>query len=107
MKKSYAISIAFFIILLGSFVVYSFYLPGISCTDDGSVVATHRFIGTEAVFDDLCVVPFWYKDIREYNPEQPRAEAAHSLGVVARGKISGNVDTVFAKYAQSGIVSAT
>lgn len=34
------------------------------------VSATNRITGEEKVFGDPCSVPFWYKDVKDYNPEQ-------------------------------------
>lgn len=54
------------------------YLPGVSCIQV-VVSATNRITGKEVVFSNPCSVPFWYDEIRDYNPEKLLAEKANYL----------------------------
>ncbi len=69
MKKPYVISIAIILVLLGCLAAYRYvYLPSNSCVQV-LVSATNRITGVEKVFGDPCSVPFWYKDVRDFNSE--------------------------------------
>lgn len=70
MKRLSVVSIALIVVLLGCLAVYRYvYLPSNSCVQV-LVSATHRITGKEGVFGNPCSVPFWYKDVRDYNPGQ-------------------------------------
>lgn len=69
MKKPYAVSIAIIFVLLGCLAVYRYvYLSNNSCIQV-LVSATHRITGKEAIFGNPCSIPVWYKDVRDYNPD--------------------------------------
>lgn len=79
MKKSYTVSIAIILVLLGCLAVYRYvYLSSNSCVQV-LVSATNRITGEEKVFGDPCSVPFWYKGVLIYNPEQSPGEETTTL----------------------------
>ncbi len=56
------------IILLVTLVAYRYsYLPSKSCIQV-LVSATHRITGEEVTFGNPCTIPFWYKDVHDFNP---------------------------------------
>ncbi len=70
MKKIF-ISICLLVsVLIVAFLIYFYlYLPNGSCVQV-MVSATNRITGNTKVFGNPCTVPFWYKDIDDYNPGQ-------------------------------------
>ncbi len=68
MKRKYKVAVALVLIFLGSLAVYRYiYLPSNSCVQV-LVNATNRITGEEKNFGNPCSVPFWYEDVRDYNP---------------------------------------
>lgn len=68
MKKIYKILIVLGIVLVSTLVAYRYsYLPNKLCIQV-LVSATHRLTGEEVTFGNPCSIPFWYKDIRTFNP---------------------------------------
>ena len=51
-----------------SAIVYKNFFPSQTCIQV-LVSATNRITGEEKVFGDPCSVPFWYKEVKDYNPE--------------------------------------
>ena len=57
-------------VLIASFLIYIYaYLPSGSCIQV-VVSTTNRVTGTTKVFGSPCAVPFWFKDVNDYNPDQ-------------------------------------
>ena len=57
-------------VLITSFLIYIYlYLPNGSCVQV-VVSATNRITGKTKVFGSPCAVPFWFKDVNDYNPDQ-------------------------------------
>lgn len=70
MKKIY-ISLGILVsVLIASFLIYYYlYLPNGSCVQV-VVSAANRVTGKTKVFGSPCAVPFWFKDVQNYNPDQ-------------------------------------
>lgn len=57
-------------VLITSLLIYIYlYLPNSSCIQF-VVSATNRITGKVKVFGSPCAVPFWFKDVNDYNPAQ-------------------------------------
>lgn len=81
MKKVFISLGLFVVVLITGFLIYIYvYLPGISCIDV-LVSATNRITGTTKVFGSPCTVPFWYKDVNDYNPDQINLTAINQNNV--------------------------
>ena len=68
-----------FVVLFLSAIVYKYFFPSQTCIQV-LVSATNRITEEEKIFGDPCRVPFWYKDVRVYNPEQLAVEGTIPLG---------------------------
>jgi hypothetical protein len=73
MKKALKVTTIVFVALLIGFII-SKYFPSQTCIQV-LVSATNRITGEEKVFGEPCSVPFWYKDMKDYNPELDSEES--------------------------------
>jgi hypothetical protein len=72
-------TLALLFLVGASFLMYMYvYLPSGSCVQV-VVSATSRITGKSNIFGSPCAVPFWYKDVRDYNPE-PQPFLSMSVG---------------------------
>jgi hypothetical protein len=70
MKIRRIMLVASILLLVTSFIIYKYvYLSGGTCIQV-VVSATSRLSGKTEVFGNPCIIPFWYKEVREYNPAQ-------------------------------------
>lgn len=68
MNKNFVKIIGIVLFLLTAILLsYQFFYLSSGCIQV-LVSATHRFTGEVKTFGDPCSVPFWYKDVRAFNP---------------------------------------